>query len=211
MLRDTLPERGQALQQGTPAMVNGAHADRLVVREIPGSLRRGSYNRALLEAARQIAPASIDLQIFDLRGVLLYDGDVEAIGDPEAVRELKRHIAQADVLLIATPEYNGAMPGVLKNALDWASRPPERVLRGKPVALMGATPGRSGTVRAQHSARRVFEAVGAHVLPEPTVAVTRAAERFDADGNWIDEQARQEIRALLDAIVAWVPRVRAAP
>jgi len=167
---------------------------------IAGSLRRGSYNRKLLEAARQLAPTGTSIEIFDLSDVPLYNGDVEADGDPPAVRDLKQRIAAADALLIATPEYNGAMSGVLKNAIDWASRPPERVLRGKLVAIVGATPGRGDTSRAQVSTRQVLGAVGAQVLDLPTVAIGGAGNRFDEAGNLIDDEVTASLRALLQAL-----------
>lgn len=185
-------------------------SERLVVLAIPGSLRRGSYNRALLVVAREVAPEGIQVDIFDLHEVPLYNGDVEAEGDPEAVRALKQRIATADALLVATPEYNGAMPGVLKNALDWASRPPERALRGKLVALIGATPGRSGATRALHSARQFFEAVGGRVLPEPTIGVAQAGEHFDAEGTLVNSATRQEIGVLLAALAAEAREARQA-
>lgn len=185
-------------------------SERLVVLAIPGSLRRGSYNRALLEVAREVAPEGIQVDIFDLHEVPLYNGDVEAEGDPEAVRALKQRIATADALLVATPEYNGAMPGVLKNALDWASRPPERALRGKLVALIGATPGRSGATRALHSARQFFEAVGGRILSEPTIGVAQAGEHFDAEGTLVNSATRQEIGVLLAALAAEAREARQA-
>lgn len=174
---------------------------------ISGSLRRGSYNRALLEAARELTPPDVEVRIFDLAEVPLYNGDVEANGDPRAVRELKRQIATADALLLATPEYNGAISGVLKNAIDWASRPPERALRGKPVALIGTTTGRGGTRRAQASTRQILENVRAPVLPEPVVAITQAEDRFDSAGRLVDVEVREQLKALLSALVAWAPLV----
>jgi len=175
-----------------------------VIVGIAGSLRRGSYNRALLEAARGLAPKNLSIEIFDLRDVPLYDGDVEAAGDPPAVRELKQRIARADGILIATPEYNGAIPGVLKNAIDWASRPPERALRGKSIAIVGATPGRGNTSRAQLSARQVLTNVGAQILDNPGVAITGAGDRFDANVKLIDDETRVNLRALLEALAAFV-------
>jgi chromate reductase len=182
---------------------------RIRVLGIAGSLRRGSYNRALLEAARELAPPNLELQIFDLADVPLYNGDVEAAGDPAAVRDLKAQIARADALLVATPEYNGAISGVLKNAIDWASRPPERALRGKTAAVIGATPGRSGTHRAQLSARQVLENVGAKVLPGPTVALAQAADHFAPPGRLQTDEVRAQLKAVLAALelAARVPAV----
>src|SRR5690606_28963397 len=130
----------------------------LLVCGIAGSLRQGSYNRALLRAAQELAPPGMEIRVFErLREVPPYDADLEAMGDPEPVRALKQAIAEADALLIATPEYNHGVPGVLKNAIDWASRPPRSsVLSGKPTAIFGASPGVTGTARAQAALRQSF-------------------------------------------------------
>jgi chromate reductase len=174
---------------------------------IAGSLRRASYNRGLLRAAVEVAPPEVELVTFDLRPVPLYDGDVEAEGDPEPVRLLKEQVAAADALLVVTPENNYSIPGVLKNAIDWASRPPQWALRHKPVALMGATPGGFGTVRAQLALRQVFVFTDSYVLPKPEVWVSRAREHFDEDGNLTDDAIRPELRGLLSALAAWTRRL----
>src|SRR5919201_4818938 len=166
---------------------------------IAGSLREGSYNRALLRVARELLPAGVELRELDLRQLPFYDGDVEAAGDPEPVVALKDAIRSADALLIATPEYNRGVPGVLKNAIDWASRPPlGSPLAGKPVAIMGASTGR-GTARAQEQLRAALEFSRAQVLAEPEVLVPEAYMRFD-EGRLVDETARLEMRALLEAL-----------
>jgi chromate reductase len=168
---------------------------------IAGSLREGSYNRGLLRAARELAPAGVELVEHDLRGLPLYDGDVEAAGDPEPVAALKDAIRSADALLIATPEYNRGAPGGLKNAIDWASRPPlASPLAGKPVALMGASTGRGGTVRAQQQLRDALEFPRAFVLDEPRVLVPEAYLRFDADGELVDDGVRAQIADVLDTL-----------
>lgn len=178
---------------------------------IAGSLRRGSYNRGLLRAAVELAPASgAVVEPFDLRPIPFYDADLEAEGDPEPVAALKRAILDADALLIATPENNYGIPGVLKNALDWASRAPERALHAKPVALLGATPGGFGTTRAQAHIRQVLGNPGSLVLPKPELMVSHAQEKFDADGNLVDEATREQVGALLAALVAWTGRVGGA-
>ena len=131
--------------------------DALQILGFAGSLRRESFNRALLRAAQELAPADLSISVFDLTPIPSYNGDVEAAGDPEPVTAFKGALRQADGLLIATPEYNYSVPGVLKNAIDWASRPSgNSPLRGKPAMLMGATPGSSGTMRAQLALRQSF-------------------------------------------------------
>ena len=173
---------------------------------IAGSLRRGSYNRGLLRAAARLAPERMNLAIFDRLGdVPLYDGDVEAAGDPEPVTALKSAIREADALLIATPEYNYGVPGVLKNAIDWASRPPSgSVLAGKPTALLGASPGRIGTARAQLALRQSFVFTQTPVLAGPEVLVAEAHKKFAEDGTLSDDQTAKLVRSLLERLLAWV-------
>ena len=169
---------------------------------IAGSLRQGSYNRSLLRAARELLPEGVELVELDLRGLPLYDGDVEAAGDPEPVVALKEAIREADALLIATPEYNRGIPGGLKNAVDWASRPPlGSPLTGKPVALMGASTGRGGTALAQQQLRQALEFSRADVLDEPQLLVPEAFMRFDEHGELVDEGVRTELAELLDTLV----------
>jgi chromate reductase len=169
---------------------------------IAGSLRQDSYNRALLHAARDLLPEGVELVEHDLRDLPLYDGDVEAAGDPEPVTRLKDAIRGADGILIATPEYNRGIPGVLKNAIDWASRPPlASPLVRKPVAIMGASTGLGGTRRAQEQLQAALEFPGALVIEEPTVLVPEAFLRFDGDGRLVDEGVRAEIGELLDTLV----------
>ncbi len=168
---------------------------------IAGSLRQGSYNRSLLRAARELLPEGVELVEFDLRGLPFYDGDVEAAGDPEPVVALKDAIREADALLIATPEYNRGVPGGLKNAVDWASRPPlGSPLAGKPVALMGASTGRGGTALAQQQLREALEFPRAVVLSEPQVLVPEAYMHFDERGELADESIRAEIAELLETL-----------
>lgn len=182
----------------------------LTILGIAGSLRRGSYNRGLIRAAIQLAPAGIELVSHDLGDLPLYNADVEAQGDPQPVARLKRAIAAADAQLIATPEYNHCVPGVLKNAIDWASRPPRRsVLTGKPVAMMGASTGGGGTARAQAHLRDGLAYTNGLVLPLPEVLVSSAATKFDDESNLTDAGTRDEIRDLLKALAAWVRRLQA--
>ena len=177
---------------------------------IAGSLRAHSYNRAVLRAAAELAPAGLTLEPCDLRPIPLYDGDVEAIGWPEAVVALRQRIAAADALLIATPEYNHSVPGVLKNAIDWVSRPPAQPLAGKPVAILGATTGAFGTVRAQAHLRQTLVGLGMLPLGKPDVLIASAQERFDGTGRLVDEPTRQMIAGLLEALLHWVRRLRGA-
>jgi chromate reductase len=169
---------------------------------IAGSLREASYNRALLRAARELLPEGVELEELDLRSLPFYDGDVEAGGDPEPVVELKEAIRRADALLIATPEYNRGVPGVLKNAIDWASRPPlASPLTGKPAAIMGASTGRGGTARAQEQLRAALEFSRATVVEQPEVLVPEAFIRFDEHGELVDPGIRAELTELLDTLV----------
>jgi chromate reductase len=172
---------------------------------ISGSLRRASFNKGLIRAATEGAPDGMTIEAFELAGIPLYDADVEAEGLPDRVAELKTHIGEADGLLIATPEYNYSIPGVLKNAIDWASRPAGgSPLRSKPVAIVGASGGGFGTVRAQLALRQVFLSTGSLALPQPELRVTHARERFDAAGNLADEAIRAELGSLLVAFVTWI-------
>jgi chromate reductase len=176
----------------------------VLVLGIAGSLRKGSFNRALLAAARELLPAGMELRTFDAVGELpLFNADLEAAGAPAAALALKRAIAEADALLIATPEYNGSIPGVLKNAIDWASRPPERVFSGKPTALMGATPGPRGTLRAQLALRQSLQTLDVPIMPRPELYLDRAAEKFAPDGKLIHEPTRKLLRQLLEGLVTW--------
>ncbi len=183
-------------------------ASTLTILGIAGSLRQASFNRGLIRAAVGLAPAGLAVTGYDLDAIPMYNGDVEALGDLEPVAAFKRAIAAADALLIATPEYNHCVPGMLKNAIDWASRPARAsVLTGKPVAIMGASPGRGGTARAQAQLRDGLAYTNGFVLPLPEVLVTQATDKFDADGDLIDEATGAEIRDLLVALAAWTRRL----
>jgi chromate reductase, NAD(P)H dehydrogenase (quinone) len=158
---------------------------------ISGSLRSSSYNTGLLRAAQELAPDGVEIEIYEgLRELPPYDQDVQDHEPPRAVGDLRRRIAEADALLFATPEYNGSIPGVLKNAVDWASRPfPDNALRGKPAAIVGASTGNYGALWAQQDLRRVLGIAGARVL-EGELAVPRAQERFDENSRLTDEIVR---------------------
>lgn len=175
---------------------------------ISGSLRAGSYNRGLIRTAVAVAPAGTTVVPYDIAEIPLFKSDVEARGDPPAVADFKRAIAAADGLVIATPEYNHCVPGVLKNAIDWASRPARRsVLNGKPVAIMGASTGRGATARAQAQLRDGLAFANAFVLPLPEVLVDFALDKFDEDGNLSDDGTSGEVRDLLVALAAWTRRL----
>lgn len=179
---------------------------------ISGSLRRDSHNTKLLQAAAEELPPGAELELFDgLKAVPPYDEDDDFEPAPAAARALREAIADADALLIATPEYNASIPGQLKNALDWASRPfPDNVLRGKPVAVIGASTGMFGAVWAQAELRKVLGVSGARVL-DHEVPLPMAAHAFDGDGTLLNNDVRGRLRALLEELVADLqPVVQAA-
>jgi chromate reductase, NAD(P)H dehydrogenase (quinone) len=176
---------------------------------VAGSLRAASYNRALLRAVQEIATAGMTIEIFELAAIPLYNGDVEANGEPAPVTEFKRAIRAADALLIVTPEYNHGVPGVLKNAIDWASRPArESPLDGKPAGIMGATPGMVGTARAQTQLRQAFTFTNTPVMPRPEILVARAQEKFDSGGALTDAETRKHLGLWLGALRVWIERFR---
>jgi chromate reductase len=175
---------------------------------IAGSLRRESYNRSLLEAARQLAPASLTIVPFQLDEIPLYNADYDAdhLRPPEVTR-LKQSVAEADALLIVTPEHNHSVPGVLQNAIDWASRPGlKSPLVGKPVAIMGASAGVTGTARAQQQLTLVLMSTLALVMPHAGVLVGQAAQKFDTSGALVHEPTRQFVAAFLADFEKWIAR-----
>ena len=174
---------------------------------IAGSLRRGSYNRAALRAATQLVPQDAALDIFELDGIPGFNQDEEQ-NPPGKVAELKRRVRDADAILFVTPEYNYSIPGVLKNAIDWASRPyGDNAWSGKPAAIMGASIGAIGTARAQYHLRQVFVFLNMFPVNQPEVMIGNAAERFDAQGNLTHEPTKDHIRRLLQSLVAWTGRL----
>lgn len=175
-----------------------------------GSLRRHSYNRGLLRAAAELIPAGVEIKICDLTSIPLYNGDVEAQGDPEPVKKFKEDIRAAEALLIAVPEYNYSVSGVLKNAIDWASRPAQTsVLKRKPVALVGASQGAQGTARAQLVLRQSFVFTECLVMPKPELYIPHATEHFDEEGNLRSESLRERLRAVVEGVVAWGRKIGA--
>jgi NAD(P)H-dependent FMN reductase len=174
---------------------------------IAGSLRSGSFNAALLRAAVEECPKTATLEVESIRGIPLYDGDVEAQGVPEKVTQLKDHVAAADALLLVTPEYNNSIPGTFKNAIDWMTRPPAdvpRVFKGKPVGLMGASPGAYGTVLSQTAWLPVFRTLGMRPFFGQLLYVGNATKVFDASGKLVDEAIRKRLHAYLAGFVAFV-------
>jgi len=168
---------------------------------IVGSLRKGSYNHFALKAAQELLPDGAVLTLAELHGIPVFNQDDE-MAMPAAVLEFKRQILAADAILFATPEYNYSVAGALKNAIDWASRPyGKSAWTGKPAALMGASPGSLGTVRAQYHLRQILVSLDMPTLNQPEVMISNAAKCFDPDGRLTDEAARQSIKLLLAALV----------
>jgi chromate reductase len=181
---------------------------KLKVLGIPGSLRKGSYNLSALRAAQQLAPSDVELEIFHIHGIAGFNEDEEK-NPPERVIEFKRKIREADAILFSTPEYNYSIPGVLKNAIDWASRPyGDSAWTGKPVAVMGASVGVLGSARAQYHLRQVFVFLNVHPLNQPEVMIANASQKFDAHGNLTDEKTKEMITRLLESLVHWTHRFR---
>jgi len=177
---------------------------------ISGSLREGSLNKGLLRAAVELAPAGMEIQIYTRLGdIPPYNDDVFQKGDPEPVADLKAFIRGADALLISTPEYNYGVPGVLKNAIDWASRPAGKsALNRKPAAIMGCSPGLGGTIRAQHALRQTFVFTETHVMLQPEIKIPSAAPLFDSTAKLTDETTRQYVKKFLEAWVIWIGRFK---
>lgn len=183
-------------------------ADKISILGIAGSLRKASYNRMALRAAQQLAPDGVEVEIFDLDGIPLFSEDAEH-EPPAKVTELKEKIRAADAILFVTPEYNYSMPGVLKNAIDWASRPyGDSAWDGKPVALMGASVGILGTARAQYHLRQVFVFLNMHAVNRPEVMISNASKRFDEQGNLTDETTKGLIVQLLQNLADWTRQLR---
>ena len=181
---------------------------RINVLGISGSLRKDSFNTATLRAAQELTPDGMNIRIKTLEDIPVYNEDLRAQGYPAPVQTLRSEIADADAVLIATPEYNYSIPGVLKNAIDWASRPPEQPFDGKPIAIMGASPGRVGTARAQYHLRQCFVFMNGLVLNRPEVMVAGASSLFDASGRLTDEATREHVAKLLEALAGWARRLK---
>jgi chromate reductase len=174
---------------------------------IAGSLRKQSYNRGLLRAATQLAPEGVTIETFDLEGIPPFNQDKES-KPPERVKLLKERIRAADAILLVTPEYNYSVPGVLKNAIGWASRPHgDNAWDEKPVAVMGASIGATGTARAQYHLRQMFVFLNMHAMNGPEVMVSNAAKKFDQQGDLQDSETKEYVRKLLANLTAWTRRL----
>jgi chromate reductase len=179
----------------------------IIILGFAGSLRKNSYNKALLHEASKLVPEGAKLEIFDLEGIPPLNQDLEN-RMPQKVKEFKAKIRLADALLIVTPEYNYSVPGVLKNAIDWASRPfGDNSFNGKPVAIMSASPGIVGGLRAQYHLRQILVALNMHAINRPEVCVMSVDEKIDEKGRLIDEETKKRIKQLLKSLIDWTERL----
>ena len=186
-------------------------APRVKILGIAGSLREQSFNKSTLKAAQQLAPEEAHIEIFDRLGEIPPFNQDDEANPPEVVTDLKARIRESDAILFVTPEYNYSVPGVLKNAIDWASRPyGDNAWDGKPVAVMGASVGMLGTARAQYHLRQSFIFLNMHPVNGPEVMIPNAGERFDRNGELVDDTSRELIGKLLDNLVGWTRRLNPA-
>ena len=173
-----------------------------------GSLRKGSYNKALMRAALELVPENAEIEIFDIAQIPPFNQDLES-NPPQSVKDFKAKIKAADALLIATPEYNYSIPGVLKNAIDSASRPlADKVFEGKPAAIMSASTGRLGGARAQYHLRQSFVFLNIFPINHPEVMLAQADKNVDENGNLTNEETRKLIRQLLEELVKWTKKLQ---
>jgi chromate reductase len=183
-------------------------SNKIKIAGFTGSLRKGSYNKSSLRAAMDLLPEDANLEILDISTLPFFNEDVERVGVPAEVREFKTSLMECDAVLIATPEYNYSLPPVLKNALDWASRGDKLPLYGKPLAIMSASPGMFGGARVQYHLRQVCVTLNLIPLSKPEVFIMKAAEKFDENGNLIDEHTKDAIRKLLRSLAAFTRLLR---
>jgi len=176
---------------------------------VSGSLRKGSFNTAALRAAVELAPDGMSVEIADISQIPIYNEDVRQQGFPAPVQKFREQILAADALIFATPEYNYSVPGVLKNAIDWASRPPDQPFNGKPVGIMGATPSLWGTARAQYHLRQSCVFLNMLPINKPEVLIAQAAAKFNDQGQLTDATTRDVIRQFMTALRDWTLRLRA--
>lgn len=206
------------LQSDDPVFVSRRGIDRVSLRKnemektikilgIAGSLREGSLNRGALRAAVEVAPECSTIEIFDIAGIPEFvQGQDE--NPPAKVADFKKQIRAADAVMFCSPEYNYSLPGVLKNAIDWASRPyGDNAWEGKPAAIMGVSPSVIGTARMQYHLRQIMVFLDMHPINKPEVMIGKAAEKFDADGNLTDETTRDYIRQLIQNLVDWTQKI----
>ena len=173
-----------------------------------GSLRKASFNRMAMRAAEELAPEGMRFETCDIGAFPLYNEDVRQQGFPPSVERAREKIQAADAVLFVTPEYNYSFSGVLKNAIDWVSRPPDQPFAGKPAAIMGATPSTLGTARAQYHLRQVCVYLNMFPVNRPEVLIAAADKKFDADGQLTDEPTRKNIAHLMTALAEWTERLR---
>jgi chromate reductase len=185
-------------------------ADELKVLGICGSLRKASLNMAALRACQELRPAGMSITITDLSAVPMFNQDVFDAGIPEAAKKLRADIAAADGVLIASPEYNFSLSAVLKNAIDWASRPPNQSWQDKPIAIFSVSQGPMGGARVQYDLRRILGQLWGHVLPRPEVFIGSAPSKFDAQGKLTDEATKKFLTDLLAGFKTWIERMRVA-
>ncbi|PYS88373.1 MAG: NADPH-dependent FMN reductase [Acidobacteria bacterium] len=183
-------------------------ADMIKILGIAGSLRKGSYNQAALRAALELVPEGAEIDIYDIDGFPGFNQDLDQ-SPPAKVIEFKQKIREADAILISSPEYNYSIPGVLKNAIDWASRPyGDSAWDGKPAAIMGASPGAVGTARMQYHLRQVMVFLNMFPLNKPEVMIGHCADKFDSNGTLIDENTKEYLRKMLQALADWTVRLK---
>jgi|SRR5208282_4063225 len=195
-------------------MINGLTEDHaqetpIKILAFAGSLRNDSYNKHLLQAAARLLPKSTELEIFGIENIPLYNQDVELRGMPESVKEFKVKIENANAVLIATPEYNHSYPGVLKNAIDWASRPyGNNSFNNKPTTIISASPGQFGGITAQDQLKHVLLALNTHLVTQPAVIVSMAQQKFDENGNLTDPTTAQSLKQLLENLIAFTKKLQ---
>lgn len=183
--------------------------EKIKVLGFAGSLRKQSYNRSLLKAAVELKPENMEIEIFDLKDIPLYNEDVEKAGIPDSVKAFKERIAASDSLLIASPEYNYSITGVLKNAIDWASRTPKTSpLQKKPYAIMGASSGMSGTIKSQMHLRQVGVFNNMFAMNKPEVYLTLAKQKFNEKGELIDDSTREHLKTFLEEFYRWTSKFK---
>jgi chromate reductase len=183
-------------------------SEKIKILGIAGSLRKDSFNQAALRAAAGLVPVQAEIEIYDIDGFPGFNQDLDQ-EPPGKVTEFKRTIRGADAILFSSPEYNYSIPGVLKNAIDWASRPyGDSAWEGKPAAIMGCSPGNIGTARMQYHLRQVMVFLNMFPLNRPEVMIGKCVEKFDAAGNLTDEKTREFIRQMLVSLVDWTERLR---